>query len=370
MQSIHAPYKDENGIINLGIRYSPFGEDILGDYLRIYQIDVYISIMDIWLQQAQYMGPLTKQMNIPWVAHITANSYPLSPFLATPCTYATLLVAPSKFVERTLREFFPNNVFRIPHGVDTNVFKPLPKKEKEKMREQLRISDKEFVVLSVMRNKGYQKNFPALMHAWKLLLERYEELWKKGVLLLLTDPTEPEGMRLDMLRERTGLNDVVRFIWLRPSDGTIEPTFEGDPRGMPHTANLNFPPEVMARLYNVADVHAIASSGESFSLPSIESLACGVPIIMPDNTTGPELAGESKAGLLARIGLEYTTPLISDVFHVDPHSLAECLEKFYLSKELRKRCSRRGVEFAKRYDWKRIIPMWVDLVEVAKYVQS
>jgi len=371
MQNINPPSRDKDEITILGVRYDAWMSDVLPDYFRIYRINCFISLLDIWLDQCNYMGQLTKQMNIPWIAHITANSYPLSPFLARNAAQANLLVAPSKFVFNTLREVFPQNTFLINHGVDTSIFKPLSEEEKKKMKEKLRVEDKSFILGTVMRNKSpYQKDYPTLFHAWKMLLEKYPELKKDGILLCLTDYLEPSGLRLDILRQRVGLQDNVKFIYAKPrEDSTLEMTFEGDPRGMLHTANLNFSHEEMARFYNILTAHVICSFGESANLPVLESMACGIPQINSEHTTGIELVKEPETGLCAKVKAEISTPLISDQYLTDVESLTECMEKIYLSDTLRKRFSENALKFSVNFDWNRIISKWVDITEVVEYLR-
>ena len=373
MQSIHPPYVDKDGIVNLGVRYDPWASDILGEYFRIYKIDYFLSIFDIWLGQTNYIGSMTKNAGVQWLAHVTANSYPLSPFLATPCSQTNIMIAPSKFVYNTLQEVFSNSIptFYIPHGVDLDIYKPLPDEEKKRTKERLRVGDKEFIVLSVMRNKGMQKDFPTLFEAWKLLLEKIPKLKEKGTLLCLTDMMEPDGVRLDLLRNRMGLANNVRFVWAKPGkDGTLEATYEGNQEGLPHTANLNFSPEEMARLYNIADCHVVSSNGESFNLPTLEAMACGIPVIAGNHTTGPELVGESRAGMLANIRATTTTPLISDIFYVDQNNLMECMKKMYEDEKFREECSKNGLESAKKYSWETVAKRWVNFMNAIEYIRA
>lgn len=282
------------------------------------------------------------------------------------------LVAPSKFVYNEITNAgYTGDVYWISHGVDTNIFKPLPEDIKQEMRERLKIEDKEFILYTCMRNKSpFQKDYPALFHAWKTMIENHPELQKKGILLCLTDPLEPTGMRLDLLRNRAGLQNFIRFIWARPSKdlSTLEATYEGDPNGFMHNANYNLSHSEMAKIYNVADAYVQASFGESFALPVLESMACAIPQINVAHSTGPEHVGESKAGLLANVKAELTTPLISDSWLVDPKSLAECIERMYLDKELRKRCSKNALDHAKKFDWSIITKRWCDLFGAIEYL--
>ena len=49
--------------------------------------------------------------------------------------------------------------------------------------------------------------------------------------------------------------------------------------------------EELAMVYAVSDVHVLATGGEGFGVPSAEAMSTGIPIILPDNSTGPELTG-------------------------------------------------------------------------------
>lgn len=359
MQTLHPPFKDENGVVWLGIRYDAFGADMLGNYLKVYKIDVLITGFDIWLPQVQYIPNLVKQLGVKWICHATINSDPLSPILAAPMSQAHIIVAPSKFAERVIRaaNVFkdPNNVVYIPHGVDTSIFKPDGKPK----------DPNEFRYLTVMRNKGFQKNFPGLFYAYKLVVENEEKLKRKSKLICLTDPLETEGLRLDFLRDRIGMANNIKFIWAKPTkdNSSIMFTHEGDPEGFLYNANSNFSAEEMARLYNHCHVHVLSSSGESFNLPNLEAMACGIPVIAPNFSAPVDLINEGKAGLLAKIKTQRTTPLISDVYDVDEMDLASCMIKLYKDKKLYEECSKNAVEYAKKYDWSKIGSMWVDLVK-------
>ena len=51
----------------------------------------------------------------------------------------------------------------------------------------------------------------------------------------------------------------------------------------------------MAQWYGVLDVLSNASYGEGFGLPIVEAQACGTPVVVADNSTGPELCGAGWA---------------------------------------------------------------------------
>ena len=45
----------------------------------------------------------------------------------------------------------------------------------------------------------------------------------------------------------------------------------------------------MANLYNCMDVFVLPTAGEGFGIPTVEAMACGVPICVTNYTTGYEL---------------------------------------------------------------------------------
>jgi len=366
LQSIHPPYK-ENGITFLGIRYDVWGKDILAQYLNAYDIRVLITIFDVWMDSTLYLSEIPKKARVKWICHVTINGSPLSPYLERNIKNADVIVAPSKFALKVLAQAGYEAVY-IPHGVDTSIFKPLSKKEIEKTKEQLGVADKNFIALSVMRNKSAtQKDFPALFKAWKLFVNRIKK--KDAVLLVLSDPYEPEGLRLDLLRSRYGIEDSVKFIWSKPSDdwSKIVPTYENDPMGFAYSANNGFPPEEMAKIYNVCDCHVISSPGESFNLPTLEAMACGKPVIAPDNSSPHYLISESNAGLLAEIARESVmNVLLCDYQLVDIYSLAACIDEMYNFPDKREEFGKNALKYAQYYDWKRIIPLWYELIKIGE----
>lgn len=360
LQQIRPPYEDD-GIVRVGLRFHPWGEDVLLDYLRAYRIHTLITGIDLFMPQVQYIPDTVSKAKVQWIAHMTVNHHPLSPMLYRAAEACDTLVVPSRFGYRVVREAgFYGDVYYIPHGIDLEVFHRLPASEVSETRERLRVDDKEFIAVSVMRNKGEAKNFPALFEGWRRAIDQDPRLAREGVLLVLTDPKET--VDLYQLRSRWSLGDTLRFIWAKPEGVDLRLTWEGDPHGMPHHANMNFPASEMARLYNVASCHVITSSGESFNLPCIESQSCGCPQIFPNHTVGPELVGEPRSGLLVPVVYRYTSLILGDIFMADPRGVAEGILRLYRDPKARHEMSQRAVANASLYDWRRILPEWDRLV--------
>jgi glycosyltransferase involved in cell wall biosynthesis len=365
MQDITEPRILPNGILQVGVRYDPFGADICEDYARVYKADAFLSMLDLWIPQTSYMPEMCQRLKIPYVAHTTINSEPLSPFLAGRLAGADFIVAPSKYNLRVLQQGnMGYKSFYIPHGVDLNVFKPTSE-FKDDMRKRLHVENKEFIGLVVNRNKGMQKRLQDIMKTWAFLCNQDPVFKQKSILLMLHDPLEPDGFRTDMYRDRIKMQENIMFIWQKPTPdyNDMVATYEGDPEGMRHNANISLPPSEVAKLYNIADIHMVSSQSESFSLPTIEALACGVPCVMGNHSTAPELIGESGGGLMVNIAYNETTPLLSEVMNMDLTDLANKLRLLYSDEKLRRECGQKGIAHAQKYGWDDILSQWKMLFE-------
>lgn len=368
MQTLGEAICDDQGTINYPSRFDGWCSDSLNSYIVAMDADVLISMIDLWIPQTFYIPDICKQTNIPWIAHVTINSKPIVGGLVENIKKADYIVAPSKFNLDVLTDAgFTNNTFYIAHGVDLNKFYP-SHEYKEEMRKRFKLKDK-FVLLSIMRNKGFQKNFPALFVGYRNFLERNPDAKKNSVLYILSDITEPEGTRLDVLRSTLGMNDDVKFIRCKfdpENEKRLIAVADDDSKNsFYHHPNFRFDELEMCKIYNMADVHISSSSGESVCLPVLESMACGIPQIGTNFSTFPEFITPSGAGLLVDVKAMVMQPTISSIALIDEKHMAECIERLYFNKTLREEMSVKAAQFAKNYDWDRIVKEgWIPLLKM------
>lgn len=88
-------------------------------------------------------------------------------------------------------------------------------------------------------------------------------------------------------------------------------------------------------IYNLADAFVYPSLYEGFGIPIVEAMACGTPVVTSNVSAMPEVAGD--AALLIE-------PL-------DPHGLAEAMERIVQDGALRNSLRAKGLERAKRFSW-------------------
>lgn len=116
---------------------------------------------------------------------------------------------------------------------------------------------------------------------------------------------------------------------------------------IPNTFFYGFVPEnKLNQFINSLDVFVYPTLGEGLGLPPLEAMASGTPVIASDTTSMPEVVGD--AGILAK---------------PDVKSMRVAIEGLVDNSSLRRSLSRKGLERAKKYDWKACAKDTLDLYE-------
>lgn len=98
----------------------------------------------------------------------------------------------------------------------------------------------------------------------------------------------------------------------------------------------NFNEEEMGQFYKNAECFVFPSMYEGFGIPVLESMACGCPIVLTNNSSFPEVAGE--AGIFYE--LNNKTDLKSKIEWVLNHE------------DVRKEFSRKGLQQVQKFNWR------------------
>ncbi len=191
----------------------------------------------------------------------------------------------------------PERMTVVPVGVDTDVYRPFP--DVHPVPGRLMVTTSSDVPM-----KGL---VPLLEAVAKLRTEREVEL-------VVIGKPRPGG-RVDRAIERLGLSGVVRCV-----SGISD--------------------NELARLYGEAQVAVCPSLYEGFSLPTVEAMACGVPVVATTGGALPEVVGrDGETGLL--------------VPPDDPGALAAAIGRMLDDPELRARLGAAGRErVLGRFTWK------------------
>jgi glycosyltransferase involved in cell wall biosynthesis len=234
-------------------------------------------------------------------------------------------IAMSRFGEAAMTDQGLEALY-VPHGVDTKVFRPL--EDKAKIRRSMGIPEDAFVIGMVANNKGQappRKAFPQVMQAFRVFLDDHPD----AILFLHS--------------ELFGFDQGLHLLNLADICGVPKDNLATSDQLSLH---LGVPQSRMVEIYNGFDVLASPSYGEGFGIPIIEAQACGVPVIVTNWTSMPELCG---AGWLVEGDPWYDPPHGS--FYMNP-AISEIVAAFESAYDARgdTGLSVKAREFAVGYD--------------------
>jgi glycosyltransferase involved in cell wall biosynthesis len=231
--------------------------------------------------------------------------------------------------------------FYVPHMIDCKVYSP--NEDTRKLSRRQHGWEDRFVIGQVGTNVRERKNWTASL----LALQKFYRHHPDVMMYCHTDAFEKRGRDLQRLRESLMLQDVTRF----PS--------------LTQLRCVGIPDTVMAAMYNSLDVYLQPSRGEGFGIPIIEAQACGVPVIVANNTTQPELCG--GGWLLKKMRPEWDEQS-SWEGAADPDEIYECLKQAYYEKKTGKLAQRKieAREKAVQYDIGAVMEKhWIPVLAVS-----
>jgi len=157
-------------------------------------------------------------------------------------------------VVRTVAPTIPSSY--VPHAVNQSVFRPLTKAQRFQLRKQNMHPEDQDKFLIFWNNRNARRKHSGTLIWWfKEWLDK-NKLHDKAQLLMHTHPHDQHGQDLNHIVSHLGLNNRQVLF-----------------------STAKVPLENMATFYNLADVTVNISDAEGFGLATLESLACGTPII-------------------------------------------------------------------------------------------
>lgn len=165
-----------------------------------------------------------------------------------------------------------SRVFVVPHGVDTDTFRPMPDADRSAARSALGCGDR-FVFLNVSALTG-NKNVGAVVAAFAKVLR-----------------THPRAMLV-----LKGLDSVYRSDqWLQVELAGID-AFDR----WKACKNLSYVGAILstgdlARIFQTADCYVSPYKSEGFNLPVLEATACGLPTVVPEGGCTDEFLAADSA---------------------------------------------------------------------------
>lgn len=217
----------------------------------------------------------------------------------------------SNFTKEDFLKFRPDEKNKPMHilylGASDNFYPVKDKKIIQSVKEKYKITaPKYFLAVSEITAR---KNF---VHLLKSFVRFLEETKAEDIQLVLVGP------------KRKGYDAVSAQIagFEKYKDKIIQTGFADN--------------EDLAPLYSGSTAFIYPSRYEGFGLPVLEGMQCGAPVITADNTSLPEVGGDA----------------VMYITGIDENETADALEKLYKDKELKSLLSQKGIERAKKFNWK------------------
>jgi len=362
-QNTDRPHKRAEGYTMLPRSKNGWGFDIVANYLMKHKPDILITLADIGKQSGFIPGVNNARKSGwkgKWIMYSPIDCHQWALHWDEILMASDVNVAMSNFGGELFKSRNVPNVKIIPHGVDINKYKPL--EDREQLRTRFGINNK-FVLGFVGRNQ-VRKMIAYMMRGFANFAKGKDDV----VLLLHTDNMPPGG---------EGRGWAIDGLVYKYEKETGQCLFESEKVRLTETnmdvlTRQGIQPENLNDIYNLMNMLVYATGGEGFGLPAIECQSAGVPILMSDNSTGPELAGKSGelidmlrdkygriVGIIGTNGVENLVP--------DDRHITLLLEKYYADwkgdKETLKEMSKKSREFALTYDWDIIAKQWLKLFE-------
>ena len=231
---------------------------------------------------------------------------------------ADLIVTDSEFSKKEIIKYFPQHESKIrvvPCGVDLERFHPCDAPERiPEVKKSLDIEGDYFLYVGTIEPR---KNLERLITAYAAFVKKVGSSSPK---LVLAGGKGWLDQGIYSRVEKLGMTKDIIFTKYVPSED-MNPLMCGA---------LAF---VFPSLY------------EGFGMPPLEAMACGVPVLASGEASLPEVTGDCA--------------VICDAF--DTKSIAEGMYRLYSSEELRKELSRKGLQRAQGFTWKRSAEMLMEV---------
>ena len=321
--------------------------DIIRSMLRNHKPDMVWFMTDprfwIWLWEIENeIRAVT-----PMIYYHVWDNYPYPKFNELFYRSCDKVVTISKVTDDLVRNVAPGvEVEYLPHAVNQEIFKPLPKQQIENMISET-TPDMVGKTMFFWNNRNARRKQSGTILFW--FKEFVDKVGRENVgLLMHTNPKDEHGQDLQAIIYELGLDD-----------GTVL------------FSTTAVPPEILAQLYNFAACTINISDAEGFGLSTLESLACGTPIIV--NMTGglqeQVTDGENWFGIgiepssKAIIGSQQVPYIYEDRINKD--DFINALMKIYeMTPEERDALGAAGQEYVtKNYNFETYQKRWIETLD-------
>ena len=326
--------------------------------------DVLVTLGDAWM-----VDHIPKYEYSPlWIMYFPVDGHPLNQNIRDTVAQAHVPVAMSKFGQMVCKQA-GLDVDYIPHQINwVKLSKYGTKKKKLKMRQKYfpTLKPETMIYGSIARNNP-RKHHMRLLRAFEIFVRRNKLTPDDVRLYLHLDPKDA------MMHTRLNAHDYFFIEWVNTL-GIEQFIIYPDTEGYNFATGVS-EQEVLERM-SCIDVHVNATGGEGFGVPTVESMAMGIPQVITNYTTSEELISH-KSMELNEIEEDFTKHngilvpfeklyLENSAVHkawIDVDAMADAFDLYYNDKDLLVLHGKNAKVFAKQYDSKNVNKMWDALIE-------
>jgi len=241
----------------------------------------------------------------------------------------------------------------IYHGTNTGDFYPVDEHLKPKIRASLfgPFADR-FIITNLNRNQGRKD----VSRSFMILKELRDRGYKEPFLYMHMQETDFGG---------SILAQASNFGLTPEEDFTI-------PNPQQFSAHMGFPTEIVNQIYNVSDVYLSTMLGEGWGLSITEAMAAKTPIVVPNNTSVPEITNNGERGWNIPSGSTPTHWVIKENDNdrvrplMDVEKAADAIIEIMENKDgIVEKKVEAAYEWAKELTWKSVMPQWVSIFNKA-----
>jgi len=334
----------------LGASTQPYCRDLILPRIQKYQPDVFMVLLDTFMLYPWFMEMnFAPAKSIFYFPSDGGGGMPLG--CENILKHVSCPVAMSKFAQRQVKELYNIDAEYIPHAIDHNLYYPLPKEDKEKIKREFIVKTcdgslvqgaltNKFVVGCVARNQG-RKMLDRQVKAFAQFAKD-----KPDVIMYFHSDSRDAAAVFDIVNlvARYGIQNKVVF------------------------ANMNFfegiPYTEMNKVYNIMDIFFLSTSGEGFGIPTVEAMACKIPPVVTDYTTTQELLVEDGVcGLPVKCQTEITGSWNVERGIMDIDDAVVQLNKLYYDRDLIEKLGSEGrKKVLAHYTWDNVMLQWRNLL--------
>jgi len=217
------------------------------------------------------------------------------------------IISMAEYTKEQLKEWKELDSEVVYPPILTDLYKPVSEQVKKELRKKYRVNEDEFLIYMSGRNILRKRHNIAIEAVCELLSKT-----ENTALFINIPPTVDGNMRYfpDGLNPVDFITRVMKHKYGRDflAEGRIF-LIDRDELG-----STKISEEQNVEFYQISDVYVSTTSGEGFGLCSAEAMSCGIPIVIPDNSTADELvccleADNKSPYITGNSGLLVDTPI-------------------------------------------------------------